>query len=126
MAATLLGLRIGSSECVKLSYMHLACRSHGANQAERQRVSRQLASLVNTFTNYRDVKGGLLKNSERVSELTLSMSGFFEAPGPMLATVSYQSSAEGDWLPPSSQLSYRWFLPIKCRTNKSNGSAHDA
>jgi hypothetical protein len=57
MAATLLGLRIGSSECVNLSYMRLAMPVAGANLAERQRVSRQLASLVNTFTNYGDVKG---------------------------------------------------------------------
>jgi hypothetical protein len=74
---------------LNLSYMRLACRSRGANQAERQRVSRQLASLVNTFTNYGDVKGGVLKNSERVSEVTLCMSGFPTPQGPVLTTVSY-------------------------------------
>jgi hypothetical protein len=69
--------------------MRLAVPVARANQAERQRVSRQLASLVNTFTNYRDVKGDVLKNSERVSEVTLCMSGFFKSSGSVLTTVSY-------------------------------------
>ena len=48
----------------------------GGGRPDRQRVSRQLASLVNTFTNYDDVKGDVVKNSERVREVTLCMSGF--------------------------------------------------
>ena len=67
----------GGSECVELSYMHLVVPvGVGAPGAERQHVSRQLASLVNTFTNYDDVKGDVVKNSERVREVTLCMSGF--------------------------------------------------
>ena len=65
---------------LELSYVHLAVPVCGANQAERQRVSRHLASLVNTFTNYGDVKRALTKNSERVSEVTLRMSGFSGLP----------------------------------------------
>src|SRR3954451_9651991 len=76
MAATLLGLRIGGSECVELSYMRVAVPVGCGEPVERQRVSRHLALLVNTFTNYSDVKGALTKNSERVREVTLCMSGF--------------------------------------------------
>jgi hypothetical protein len=83
MAATLLGLRIGGSESVELSYMHLAVAVRRLISAEQQRVSRQLASLVNTFTNYDDVKRGVTKNSERVSGVTLCMSGFPKSPLPV-------------------------------------------
>ena len=56
--------------------------------AERQRVSRHNASLVNTFTNYDDVKGAIVKNSHRVRVVTQRMSGFPNGrPGD--ATVRY-------------------------------------
>ena len=67
---------------LELSYMHLAVPAVCGEPAERQRVSRHLASLVNTFTNYGDVKGDVLKNSERVREVTLCMSGFPGAVAP--------------------------------------------
>jgi len=60
--------------------MHLAVPARRLISAERQRVSKHLASLVNTFTNYDDVKRGVPENSERVSELTLCMSGFPRSP----------------------------------------------
>jgi outer membrane lipoprotein-sorting protein len=88
MAATLLGLRIGGSECVDLSYMHLAVPAGWLFLAERQRVSRHFASLVNTFTNYDDVKGAFVKNSHRVREVTQRMSGF-SVRRPGYATVRY-------------------------------------
>src|SRR2546421_7139341 len=119
MAATLLGLRIGGSECVRtFLYTSRGCRSCGANQAERQRVSRQLASLVNTFTNYGDVKRALTKNSERVREVTLRKSSFRGCRA-LITTVSYQLSATGDWLPPFRQgLVIRAGLVRCCQQNE--------